>query len=170
MDAAATGAIFARTNEADADGEVVSSWRSDAVVKFVKRFQACHGRRWQPSMVTEESAKEPVKTVAQGRPEYPADPVVLPRAFFAARGPWVSADTRPSLRPLDCKRDMPAASLVRSAQRERGAMSLTLGCLKSHIWNDELRSFVGWARFALPTLPNLARLRCGLADIDPFGR
>jgi hypothetical protein len=27
----------------------------------------------------------------------------LPRAFFYARGPWVSVDTRSSLRPLDCE-------------------------------------------------------------------
>jgi hypothetical protein len=40
MDAAATGAITARTNEADADGEVVWSWRSDAGVKFVKTLSS----------------------------------------------------------------------------------------------------------------------------------
>jgi hypothetical protein len=36
MDAAATGAINAQTNEAAAYGEVAWSWRSDAGVKFVK--------------------------------------------------------------------------------------------------------------------------------------
>jgi len=33
-------------------------------------------------MVTEESAKETVKTIAQGRPDDPPVPVVLPRAFL----------------------------------------------------------------------------------------
>jgi hypothetical protein len=37
--------------------------------------------------------------IAQGRPECPAEPVVPSPCFFIARGPWVSADTRPSLRP-----------------------------------------------------------------------
>ena len=83
MDAAASGAIFCATNDAAADGEVVWSWRSDAgakVAEFVRE------RRWQPSMVTEESTKETVKTIVQGMP---ADAVylwLLPRAFFCTRG------------------------------------------------------------------------------------
>ena len=36
MDAVASGAIIARTNDIAADGEVVWSWRSDAGVKVVK--------------------------------------------------------------------------------------------------------------------------------------
>jgi hypothetical protein len=40
------------------------------------------------------------KTIAQGRSDDPATPVVLPRATFYARGPRVRAGTRPSLRPL----------------------------------------------------------------------
>jgi hypothetical protein len=38
MDAVASGAIMARTNEAAAYGEVVWSWRSDAGAKVVKTF------------------------------------------------------------------------------------------------------------------------------------
>ena len=42
-----------------------------------------------------------VKTIAQGMPDDSAEPVwFLPRAFFTARGPWVAASTRHSLRPL----------------------------------------------------------------------
>jgi hypothetical protein len=59
MDAAATGAINAQTNEAAAYGEVAWSWRSDAGVKFGKTFPASCGRRWQPSMVTGEIAYKP---------------------------------------------------------------------------------------------------------------
>jgi hypothetical protein len=39
MDAVASGAIFARTNDAMADGEVVWFWRSDAGAKFARRFE-----------------------------------------------------------------------------------------------------------------------------------
>ena len=35
MDAVASGAIMARTNEAIADGEIVWSWRPDAGAKVV---------------------------------------------------------------------------------------------------------------------------------------
>jgi hypothetical protein len=52
-------------------------------------------------MVTEESAKETVKTIAQGRPDDPPVPVVLPRAFCCTRT-MGAVGTRPSLRPLDC--------------------------------------------------------------------
>jgi hypothetical protein len=40
-------------------------------------------------MVTEESAKETVKTIAQGMPVISAEPVVTAACFFVARGPWV---------------------------------------------------------------------------------
>ncbi|WP_291704828.1 hypothetical protein, partial [Bradyrhizobium sp.] len=47
-----------------------------------------------------------------------------PRAFFDARGPWVSADTRPSLRPLRFQRDAHNAFLGQLVPRERWRMSL----------------------------------------------
>jgi hypothetical protein len=40
-------------------------------------------------MVTEESTKETVKTIAQGMPVDPAEPVVTAACFFVAGGPWV---------------------------------------------------------------------------------
>jgi hypothetical protein len=43
MDAAASGAIIARTNDAAADDEIVWSWRSDAGAKVVKTLLASHG-------------------------------------------------------------------------------------------------------------------------------
>ena len=61
-------AILARTNGVCADGEVVWSWRSDAGAK-VAGLNESDDRRWQPSMVTEESTKDTVKTIAQGRPD-----------------------------------------------------------------------------------------------------
>jgi hypothetical protein len=47
-----------------------------------------------------ESAKDTVKTIAQGMPVVPAGPVVTAACFFSAGGPWVAASTRHSLRPL----------------------------------------------------------------------
>jgi|SRR5882757_8486682 hypothetical protein len=71
-----------------ADGEVVWSWRSDAGAKLAKtltRLADDGGKKaWSP-----ERARISRKTIAQGRPDDPPVPVVLPRAFFSARGPWV---------------------------------------------------------------------------------
>ena len=85
MDAAASGAIIAPTNDADADGEVVWSWRSDAGAKVAECSANDGGNQ---AMVTEESSKETVKTIAQGMP---VDAVYLwfCRVLFVARGPWV---------------------------------------------------------------------------------
>jgi hypothetical protein len=43
MDAVASGAIIARTNDAAADGEVVWFWRPDAGAKLVKTLPVSHG-------------------------------------------------------------------------------------------------------------------------------
>jgi len=48
--------------------------RPDAGVKLAEEIFRL--RRWQESPVTGESAKETVKTIAQGRPGYPGEPVV----------------------------------------------------------------------------------------------
>ena len=57
-------------------------------------------RREQQSPVPGESTKDTVKTIAQGMPDDSAEPVVPSPCFFYARGPWVAASTRHSLRPL----------------------------------------------------------------------
>jgi hypothetical protein len=66
---------------------------------FVKQFAR---RRWQESPVTGESAKETVKTIAQGRPGETGEPVVtmLVCFFQFAREAAGAAGTRLSLRPL----------------------------------------------------------------------
>jgi hypothetical protein len=51
----AVDAALRETNVADADGEVVWSWRPDAGAKFCGRASA--KRRWQESPVTGESTK-----------------------------------------------------------------------------------------------------------------
>jgi hypothetical protein len=43
MDAAVSGAIIARTNDADADGEVVWFWRPDAGAKVLERATRASG-------------------------------------------------------------------------------------------------------------------------------
>jgi hypothetical protein len=43
MDAMASGAIIARTNDADADGEVVWFWRPDAGAKVLERATRASG-------------------------------------------------------------------------------------------------------------------------------
>jgi hypothetical protein len=50
--------------------------------------------------VTGESTKETVKTIRAGKAGCSGCTCGSAACFFAARGPWVSADTRPSLRPL----------------------------------------------------------------------
>src|SRR5258708_39971537 len=80
-----------------ADGEVVWSWRSDAGAKLAKtltRLADDGGKKaWSP-----ERARISRKTIAQGRPEDPPVPVVLPRAFCCTRT-MGAVGTRPSLRP-----------------------------------------------------------------------
>jgi hypothetical protein len=60
-------AIVARTNGVCADGEVVWSWRSEAGAKVAKTLSRLAGDGGNQAMVTEESTKETVKTIAQGR-------------------------------------------------------------------------------------------------------
>jgi len=84
-----------------ADGEVVWSWHPLLVSSLaevsigptgrVKPFNP-RGDGGKKELVTGESAKETVKTIAQGRPDDRPHLWFLPRAFFVARGPWVRAE------------------------------------------------------------------------------
>jgi len=51
-----------------------------------------------------ESTKETVKTIAQGMPDDPADPVVTAASFFVCWRAMGEAFTRHSLRPLPFQR------------------------------------------------------------------
>ena len=71
-----------QTNDRAADGEVVWFWRSDAGAKPVKtlstRLAGDGGNQaWSPGR-----SRISRKAIAQGRPDDPPVPVVLPRAFF----------------------------------------------------------------------------------------
>src|SRR5262245_54985687 len=88
MDAKYRSVIFARTSDVFADGEIVWSWRPDAGVKLAMML------RITPTTVANKPgsprrSRISRKTIAQGMPVVSAEPVVLPRAFFVARGPWV---------------------------------------------------------------------------------
>jgi hypothetical protein len=98
MDALASGAILARTNDAVAYGEVAWSWRSDARAKFAKTLTRLAddggNQAWSPGR-----SRISRKAIAQGRPDDPPVPVVLPRASCCTRA-MGAVGTRPSLRPL----------------------------------------------------------------------
>ncbi len=100
----------ARTNGAAADGEVVWSWHPLLVSSLAEVFVGPTGRvkpfnprgdGGKKELVTEESSKEAVKTIAQGRPDDPAPPVVTTVCFLPMHtGRGCEPSTRPSLRPL----------------------------------------------------------------------
>ena len=86
-----------KTSGANADGEVVWSWRPDAGAKFLrsKLLRDDGGKRARSPGRSRISRK----TIAQGGPDDPPVPVVLPRAFCCTRT-MGAVGTRPSLRPL----------------------------------------------------------------------
>ena len=51
-------------------------------------------------LVAGKSTKDPVKTIAQGRPDDPAPPVVTTVCYLFCTRAMGAAGTRPSLRPL----------------------------------------------------------------------
>jgi hypothetical protein len=70
-------------------------------------------------MVTEESAKETVKAIAQGRPDDLAEPVVTPPAFCLQAGH--GCGQHPAFpAPSRFSRAMPAIARARNAPRECG--------------------------------------------------
>ena len=84
--------------------------------------QASRGRRWQKSPITGESAKETVKTIAQGRPDESGVPVVTNScAFYQCTRAVGAAGTRLSLRPLFGGKDMLSKPRTQCAARSAGA-------------------------------------------------
>jgi hypothetical protein len=89
----------ALTNEAEADGEVVWSWRSEAGAKLAMMLRitpvTVATQRWSPGR-----SRISRKTIAQGMPVDPAYLWFLPLCFFIAQGAMGATGTRHSLRPL----------------------------------------------------------------------
>jgi len=108
-------AFRARTNDLDADGEVVWFWHPDADAELrgydprndggKKARSPDRGQESPvPGPVPGESTKDTVKTIAQGRPDVQAKPVVTAASFFYCWRAMGAVGTRPSLRPLSIRR------------------------------------------------------------------
>jgi hypothetical protein len=91
-------------------------WRPDAGAKFAKTLARLAGDGGKKAR-SPGRARISRNTIAQGRPD--DRPTCGSAAcFFVARGPWVSAGTRPSLRPL-CFEGCWFQHLGHSVPRER---------------------------------------------------
>jgi hypothetical protein len=120
MDVAARSGVSTFADErAATDGEIVWSWPpgAEAQRNARKRVVATQGQESRSL----RRARISVKTIAQGRPVvgHTCGSAVC---FFAARGPWVSVDTRPSLRPLAIRGQCFRKARARHAPRECGCM------------------------------------------------
>jgi hypothetical protein len=81
-------------------------------------------RRWQKSPVTGESAKEPVKTIAQGMPGQPGEPMATTLVCFLFRTRGCGCSGHPAFpAPSDSPGRMVHAQLGRSAPRGGGIVS-----------------------------------------------
>ncbi len=106
-----------KTSDVAADGEIVWSWRSDAGAKLAGYDPqvTVATKQWSPGR-----SRISRKTIAQGRPDDPPVPVVLPRAFCCTRT-MGAVGTRPSLRPLfsggPCRPDNSGAKAGREGGR-----------------------------------------------------
>src|SRR5712691_1272425 len=74
-------------------------------------------------MVTEESAKETVKTIVQGMPAVAVYPWLLTRVLFAAHAASGATRIRHSLRPLLISRAVSFQHLGHFVPRDRGLAS-----------------------------------------------
>ena len=94
--------IAARTNDLDADGEVVWSWSPDAETKLRGTIRAMKG---QQSPVPGESSKDTVKTIVQGMPDDLAEPVVTAASFSIC---WraMGCGQHPAFPAPSCSRDV----------------------------------------------------------------
>jgi hypothetical protein len=103
-----------------ADGEIAWSWRPDAGAKSRRNLflQGDGGKKARSPGRSRISRN----TIAQGRPDDPPVPVVLPRAFLlhADHG---CGGTRPSLRPPSFRRGKLDARSGRLAPRQRRGVS-----------------------------------------------
>ena len=87
-----------RTNAADVDGEGVWSWPPDAEAKRVSVHRSRVMGARKPGLQGERAISR--NTIAQGRPDAQAKPVVTAASFFICWRAMGAACTRPSLRPL----------------------------------------------------------------------
>jgi hypothetical protein len=109
------------TADAGADGEAVWFWRSEAGAKFARVQRALRVTVATKQRSPRRARSKPLKPLRGEGRVFSAEPVVLPRAFFIARGPWVPAGARSSLRPLLNRRGrLPQSSGAIGAASARG--------------------------------------------------
>ncbi len=101
-------------------GEIVWSRPPDAEVKPAEMMIG--RRRGQQSPVPEESTYKPSNRCAGKAGIVRLSLWFLPRALLHARGPRVSADTRPSLRPLFKEGHRTIITRARNVPRDRDDM------------------------------------------------
>jgi hypothetical protein len=93
------------SRKAFADGQAVWSWRPDAGAKFLQRAMRASGVTVARKPGSPRRARSTPSNHRAGKAGCSRLSLwFLPRAFLSARGPRVSVDTRPSLRPLDLQR------------------------------------------------------------------
>jgi hypothetical protein len=113
-----------QTADAGADGQAVWSWRSEAGAKFL-RSKLPRDDGGNQAMVTGESAEYAVKPLRrEGRVVWLN--LWFCRVLFVARGPWVPAGARSSLRPLLSWRGRPPqnSGAIRAARARGFAIKL----------------------------------------------
>src|SRR4051812_18626624 len=113
------------TDSPEAHGQAVGSWHPDADATLVTAPTRCAGNGDQkPGAPGRPRSNR--KTIAQGRPECSAEPVVPAACIFFCRRAMGAARTRPSLR-LSLFGGVQLAKLGREqAPRERSRMSYDL--------------------------------------------
>jgi hypothetical protein len=121
MDVLATRAIIRADERRRGGRKIVWSWSPDAETKL--RGSDPRGDGGNKARSQEHGIS--VKTIAQGMPDDRLNLWFLPRVFFTARGQWVAASTRHSLRPLDSEQGPCMQELGRvSVARRRTAVSV----------------------------------------------
>ncbi|HXL13757.1 MAG TPA: hypothetical protein VN941_07340, partial [Bradyrhizobium sp.] len=138
----------------------------DAGVKLAEEIFRL--RWWQTSPVTKESAKEPVKTIAQGRPDDLGKPVVIySYAFHFACEAMGATGTRLSLRPLSFeeRNDMHHSGANVPREGSRASPPAVFARSASERSNPFVLCAAGWiASLALAmTVGGVGSLRCNEA-------
>jgi hypothetical protein len=113
----AMDAMRYETNDAVADGEVVWFWRPDAGAKSVVRPTDDGGKQARSPGRARRKPLKPLRREGRMIRLY----LWFCRVLFVARGPWVRAGTRPSLRPLSKGRRFSCKSPDATASRGANA-------------------------------------------------
>jgi hypothetical protein len=126
-------------------------WRQVFANQFARR-------RWQQSPVTEESSKETVKTIAQGRPGVSGEPVVTTLVCFIISHARLWVRRAPGFPCALCfSRAEIAAQLGRVAPRERGGVSIVTSSFRGDAKHR--------TRMCNCTSENLEIPRCAIAHL-----